>query len=310
MSVKRGIYLVANLRSEILCENLIYSIRQSGCLLPIRLIHFGGAPVQSPYILDNVEFLQPTAFSEQALAFVNNLQTVLTDCPRGFLYRFLAWFGDWDEFIYADNDIVALCNWEVLFEHLAGHDLVHADEEYITEGKYNYLKPQAVKELFGQDALSSAITAGHFAARRNEGMIKSINDAVDWFTQNPSIPKKHDQALLHVASLLGQWKMVNLCKPPYNWLSSWAGDYKNSLAIIHQLQNYQDKRSISHLHYSGSQPTGTRPIEDLLFAYANSKARLQNITVNGLKELSGLTYIITKKKKLFKKVRSVIANNR
>jgi hypothetical protein len=32
----------------------------------------------------------------------------------GFFTAFLAWFTDWDEIIYSDNDIVALMNWERL----------------------------------------------------------------------------------------------------------------------------------------------------------------------------------------------------
>lgn len=305
--MKRGIVIVANLKSQWYCENLIYSIRESGCNLPIRLIHFGGEPVNSQNILDEVEFLTIDDFSNEAIAFINNLRSVLTDCPMGFLYRFLAWFSDWDEFIYSDNDIVAMMNWERLFEYVGDHDLVHADEEYTTFGEYNYFKPKKIEEIFGKNSLSSAITAGHILVKNNKKMIADMNAAIDWFKSHPEIPRKHDQSLLHVASLLGNWKVLNLCLPPYNWLSSWSGDYKNSLDLIQTIQGCTEQRTnsfqiwyknlsleernafdkqlsdskyipaISHIHYSGRGRLGTEPIDDLMFSSLSNKKRMMSL---------------------------------
>jgi len=283
--MKRGIYLVANKKSQELCFNLIYSIRESGCNLPIRLIHFGGEKINSLYILKQVEFLYYEDFPLEAKQLITNLSSVLTDCPLGFLYRYLAWFSDWDEFIYSDNDIVALCNWETLFDHLSGFDVVHADEEYTTNGRYNYTKPEIIQLLFGINALESAITAGHIVVKRNSGMVNDINNAIVWFNQNSGIAKKHDQSLLHIASLLGDWRVLNLCKSPHNWLSSWAGDYKNSLQIIQHIQN--KNVNISHLHYSGSSPKGDLAIQDLLLSAKNDDERLIKLSIVSLNFLSG-----------------------
>lgn len=304
--MKRGIFLVANLKSQELCANLVYSIRQSGCTLPIKLVHFGGKEINAPYILQEVELLYYNDFQEDAKQFIQNLRSVLTGCPLGFLYRFLAWFLDWDEFIYSDNDVVALCNWENLFPYLNGYDLVHADEEYTTKGVYNFDKPALVQSIFGEIALESAITAGHIVVRRNDKMKADINNAVSWFKQNSHIPKKHDQALLHIASLLGSWKTLNLCKPPYNWLSSWAGDYKNALVIIHSVQGNEPKRSISHLHYSGSTPEGNRAIEDLLFSNLKSDKRMQKLFAVAIKFRSGLAFIQDKQKRILRRLKFLV----
>lgn len=298
MAVRRGIFLVANLKSQILCESLIYSIRQSGCTLPIRLIHFGGEKVNSLYILKQVELLEISNFPDQAIAFINNLSSILTDCPRGFLYRFLAWFSDWDEFIYSDNDIIALMNWEKLFNYLPGYDIVHADEEYLTMGKFNHDKPEALEKMFGKGSLEKAFTAGHFVSIRNEKLIDDINGAVEWFKKHPDIPQKHDQALLHVAALIGNWSMLNLCKYPTKWLSTWAGDYKNSLAIIQSIQSDSIPKQVSHIHFSGKKINGVTPIEDLLFSNQSKNDRLKKLMVNGFEELSGLQSMKHYKKKL------------
>jgi hypothetical protein len=287
--VMRGIYLVANKKSQEMCENLIYSIRESGCKLPIRLIHFGGEEICSPYILNQVEFLRYENFSTEAKQFIANIRSVIVDCPFGFLYRYLAWFSDWDEFIYSDNDVVALCNWDDLFKYLPGYDLIHADEEYKTEGKYNYDEPILVQNIFGELALESAITAGHIVVKKNSKMIKDINDAVTWFLKYPSIPKKHDQSLMHIASLLGNWNILNLCKPPSNWLSSWAGDYRNSLDVIHKIQAANGR--ISHIHYSGGSPEGNLAIQELLFSVNTNSERLMRLSIIGLRFLSKYEYL-------------------
>lgn len=316
-TMKTGIVLVANLQSQLHCENLIYSIRKSACTLPIRLIHFGGEPVNSKYILDEVEFLTEADFSEEAKAFVNNLRTVLTDCPMGYLYRFLAWFSDWDEFIYADNDIVALTNWERLFEFTEGFDLVHADKEYTTFGVYNYLQPQKVEEIFGKNSLQSAITAGHMLVKKNPKMINDMNAAVNWFNQNPGIPIKHDQALIHIAALLGNWKLLNLCKAPHNWLSTWSGDYKNSLDLIQALQVCEEQTStqaekvtISHLHYSGRGRLGCEPIDELIFSSQTNSNRKWLLFKIHFADLFHITYIKEQIKRVKRYLNRKMATNK
>lgn len=282
---------MANLKSQAMCENLVYSIRTGGCALPIRLIHFGGEMIHSPFLLKQVELLDYNSFPNEAKQFITALRGVLTDCPLGFLYRYLAWFSDWDEFIYSDNDIVALMNWEKLFDYLQGYDLVHADEEYTTKGRFNYYKPELIQAIFGNTALETAITAGHIVVRRNGKMIEDMYAAIEWFKSHPDIPQKHDQSLLHIATLLGEWKVLNLCKPPYNWLSSWAGDYQNSLKLIQLLQATSAK--ISHIHYSGGTPIGNRAIEDFLYSYHNDHNRIKKLFFIGARYWSGY-YMIRK----------------
>lgn len=303
--LKRGIFLVANLKSQDLCANLIHSVRETGCRLPIRLVHFGGKKIRSSYILNQVEFLEAADFPAEAGEFIAALQSVLS-CPRGFLYRFLPWFSDWDEFIYSDNDIVALTNWEKVLDHLPGYDLVHADREYTTMGRFNYDQPEAIRELFGSAALESAFTAGHFAAKRNLRLISDMRRAIDWFRTHPGIPKNHDQALLHVAALIGSWKLLNLCKPPHNWLSTWAGDYRNSLELILEIQHPRFPVNISHIHYSGSTPQGNLPIEELLFSNLSSRKRSGKMISAHFLKLSGYLYLASKKKRVLQNLRALI----
>ncbi|MBB4802511.1 hypothetical protein HNP37_002584 [Flavobacterium nitrogenifigens] len=334
--MKKGIVLVANLKSQWYSENLIYSIRKSGCTLPIRLIHFGGEKVNSEYILKEVEFLTVDDFSEEAKVFIKNLRSVLTECPLGFLYRFLALFSDWDEFIYTDNDIVALMNWERMFDFDSEYDLIHADTEYTTEGIHNYLLPEKVLEHFGKDGLNTAITAGHILVRRSEKIIADMNAAIEWFKQHPEIPKKHDQSLLHIASLIGDWKLLNLCKPPHSWLSSWSGDYVNSLDLIHAIQGgYEQKTTsykmwyanlseeaktvvdketifsktyvpITHLHYSGRGRLGPESIDELMYSSQTDKQRMRSLYKVESADMFYITFIRHQSKRVKRKLKQLL----
>lgn len=303
--IKRSIFLVANKRSEVQCANLIYSIRQSGCTLPINLIHFGGEEVESEFILNEVNFMRESDFSDEARSFIDRMQKVINFCPRGFLYRFMALFSDYDEILYSDNDIVAMCNWESLFEYMGDNDLVHADLEYTTKGKYNYYKPEVVKEIFGEKALESAITAGHILIKKDQKIIDDLDKALEWFKANQGVPVNHDQALLHIASLLGDWKIRNLCKTD-NWLSSWAGHFKNDLDIILKIQAGQ---RISHLHYSGGTPSGTTPVDNLLFSNLDKKSRTKILVSAGLRDLSGLNILASYYKRGKRKLKRMRSNS-
>ena len=332
--MNKGIVLVANLKSQWYCENLIYSIRKSGCMLPIRLIHFGGEKVNSEFILKEVEYLTIDNFSDEAKTFINNLSSVLTDCPIGFLYRFLAWFSDWDEFIYSDNDIVALMNWERLFEYNTDYEIVHADQEYTTQGQFNYFKPEKIEKEFGLGSLHTALTAGHMLVKKKSKMICDINLAIEWFKKHPDIPKKHDQSLLHVASLIGNWKLLNLCKPPYNWLSTWSEDYKNSLDLIHAMQggylqktdsykNWFDvlsdkdkiglaqdstigKVNISHLHYAGRGRIVNEPIDDLMFSSHSKEERMLYFFKSKFKDLLLINFFNDSLNRIKRKIKKLI----
>ena len=286
---RRGIFLVANRFSSEHCHNLIYSIRECGCRLPIRVLPWGGEPLRLKQRFDDVALLSEKDFSSEAQALVAEIKRRMPRCARpGNLNRYLAWFGEFDEFLYSDNDIVALMNWEDLFGYLADYELVNADYEYQTKGRFNMFQPQRFEQLLGPGALDRAVTAGHFLCRRSPQHLTDIMSALSWMEANPDVPKWQDQALLHIALTIGKWPALNLCKPPHNWASSWAGDYRNSLDIVRTLQVRQ--QPMSHLHYSGGNPSGALPIDELLYASLPMPQRNQRLLQALLREASGLAY--------------------
>lgn len=288
-SPQRGIYLIANQRSAAECYNLIYTIRRSGCGLPIRVIPYGGEPLRHRIPVEGVQLLSISDFPREGLQFLEELEKRIPQCSPGLLRRFLAWFGEFEEFLYSDNDVVALMNWEELFHFLDDYEIVHADREYLAGGIFNTSQPKLFEELLGPGALEKAMTAGHFLCRRSSRQTIDLLEALAWMEAHPAIPKWHDQALLHVTLARAKWRALNLCKPPYNWASSWAGDYKNTLDLFQTV--HAAHREISHLHYSGGAATGAKPIEELLFARCTATERNRHLLWVLMREVSGLASI-------------------
>jgi hypothetical protein len=286
---RRGIYLVANRQSEAECNNLIASIRRCGCRLPIRMIPYGGSPAVLDAGWDGVEQLSMGDFSPEGLAFLKEVQARISQCNPGHLRRFLCWFGEFDEFIYSDNDVVALMNWEELFPYLENQDLVHADYEFTTGGKFNLREPRRFEELMGAGSLEAAFTAGHFLCHRSPQHPADLLAALAWMEAHRDVLIWQDQTLLHVTLLVAHWRVLNLCRPPHNWASSWAGDYKDVLELVRTIQ--VERRPISHMHYSGKIGTGARPIDDLLWSNLPAKERNRKLLRALLRQALGLEAI-------------------
>ena len=261
---RRGIYLVANRRSEAESNNLIDSIRRCGCRLPIRVIPFDDTPAILDKRWDEVEPLLIGDFPADGLAFFRELTERHRGCHPGLLRRFLCWFGEFDEFLYSDNDVVALMNWEELFPWLENCDVVHADTEYKTGGRFNLREPRRFEDLMGAGSLEAALTSGHFLCRRSPTHVADLLAGLSWMEAHRDLLIWQDQVLLHVTLLVAKWRVLNLCKPPYDWASSWAGDYKDVLELVRTIQ--VERRPISHIHYSGRIGTGLRPIDELIYS--------------------------------------------
>jgi hypothetical protein len=284
--VTRGIYLVANRRVERSTSNLIYSIRRSGCTLPILLIPFDDDVPTDRRVREDATLLPVESFPAEARRLVE-LSRLWPRTPAGLFRRFLAWYGPFDEFIYSDNDIVALGDWTAYLEHLSGFDLVHADREYTTGGRYNYPNPGAVERELGADAINRLLTAGHFAAHKRKDITAVFERTLAWIRQHPGIVEEHDQAFLNLAVVLGPLRTQNLCRT-HQWPSSWAGDYRNSLHVV---QTAQGPGRLLHLHYSGGTSGGYAATEDFLQADSTDAERLRHLTAAAFQHWSGLHYL-------------------
>ena len=297
---RRGIYLVANRRSQAECNNLIDSIRRCGCRLPIRVLPFDAAPPALANRWDDVARLSLADFPPEGLAFLKEIETRHGRCHPGLLRRFLCWFGDFDEFLYSDNDVVALMNWEELFPFLEGQDVVHADREFATGGRFNLRDPRRFEELMGPGSLQAALTSGHFLVRRSPRHPADLLAGLSWMEAHRDLLIWQDQVLLHVTLLLAHWRVLNLCKPPHRWASSWAGDYNDVLDLVRTIQ--VEGRRISHIHYSGGLGSGTRPIDALLWSSLTPQERNRKLLWALSRQALGVDAVTRQKRRVQRKV--------
>ncbi len=285
----RGIYLVANKRSERESAHLIYSLRKVGCTLPIVLIPYDDNESEHPVLRAETTRMRVRDFPAEGQEMLARTARLWPETSSGLFRRFLSFYGPFDEFIYSDNDIVALGDWTELFDYLGENDVVHADYEFTTEGKFNYKKPVEMRKLFGPAALDSVLTAGHFVGGEGGGVSPAFAMVPDWVAKNPGVAFHHDQAYFHLAILLAGLRTRNMCRAPDNWPSTWAGDYANALAVVQTAQKREAR--LMHLHYSGWPPDGYHASEELYFSNLTDAKRFTLHLRAGLWHLSGLHYL-------------------
>jgi len=286
--MKRGIYLVTNRRSEREAANLIYSLRGAGCQLPIALIPFDDRVPTHSRLLAETTQMDIASFPQEIRDIFAQIHELWPDSNGGLFRRMAAWYGPFDEFIYSDNDIVALGDWTPYFDHLDGYDLVHADKEYTTGGIFAYRQPATVVENFGPIAIDSLFTTGHFAARKNPDMTRIFSATLDWLRANPHVAFRVDGSFIHLATLIGKFRIKNMCQPPEDWPSPWAGDYRNALEVV---QTAQRGKPLLQIHYSGGYPDGYEARDEFSFSDCTDVVRLRRLLWAAVRHWSGAHFL-------------------
>jgi hypothetical protein len=284
----RGIYLVTNRRSEREAAHLVFTLRQAGCTLPMALIPYDDDLPVHPRLRKETTFLKVSDFPGEGRALLGQIAELWPASRTGLFRRLLAWWGPFDEFIYSDNDIVALADWSLFLDRLGGNDFLHADEEYVTGGVYAYKKPEAVREKFGAAALDSLFTTGFYASRKKPEITAALAATAPWLCANPGVAHEVDGAFLHLAVLVGGLRIRNLCRAPDHWPSPWAGDYRNALELV---QLSQAGKPLFQLHFSGWNPDGYRASEDIYFSEDTNAQRMRRHIRAAFARWSGLHYL-------------------
>ncbi|HUB68763.1 MAG TPA: hypothetical protein VL981_14865 [Candidatus Methylacidiphilales bacterium] len=287
----RGIYLVTNRRSEREAAHLIFTLRKAGCKLPVALIPYDDDLPVHPRLRAETAFLHVKDFPEKGRALLGQIAELWPESRAGLFRRLLAWWGPFDEFIYSDNDIVALADWSLFLDRLGEHDFLHADEEYTTGGVYAYKKPGVVLEKFGSGALDSLLTTGFYATRKKPEITAAFASTVAWLHANPGVAHEVDGAFIHLAVLVGGLRIRNMCRAPDHWPSPWAGAYYNALELV---QLSQTGRPLIHIHFAGWDADGYAASEELYFSEDTNVQRMRRHIWVAFAHWSGLHYLRTR----------------
>ena len=80
-------------------------------------------------------------------------------------------------------------------------------------------------------------------------------------------------------------RTLNFCQPPHDWPSTWAADYRNTLAVT---QRAQGPGRLLHLHYSGGTSNGYAGVEDFCYADCSDAGRMRHLVRAAFTHWSGL----------------------
>jgi hypothetical protein len=254
----RGIYITANDKALEQSIALLNSIRQYDMETPITLIPYDDNYQKVAQVLG--EKYGVKIYSD--LEFIERLSLNLYDIfgknffarPNQFRKQ-ACWFGEFDEFLYIDTDIVVF---EKIIDNLgyfADYDFICYDYQH-KAGIKNVFSPKVIEEnVFSEEDLKGMFNGGFWASKKNllsEAQIYDIfkdcaahTDYFD-FTQKTS-----DQPIINYMILKKVPRRFNLVnsaeKIPGNWAKS--PHFKREGDIL--LDTKQDNTPLKYLHWAG-----------------------------------------------------------
>jgi hypothetical protein len=252
--MKRGIYIVAN---DKVIENaiaLLNSIRLFDPEVLVYLIPFNDEyhqVLETLNRLHQVELFPDLALLERVTSRVGEI------FDRDFLKlpnkmrKLAVWFGELDEFLYIDTDIVVFEKIADQLNRLAEVDFFNADYHFAGEGLRNIFSP-IVKEqnIFTNEQLQDVFNSGFWGSRKGviteEQLYEVLKDCAHHreyfdFTQGVT-----DQPILNYVILKCFPNRVNLAKEGAP--GSWGGSqhFENRNYVL-----YDSGTRLQYIHWAG-----------------------------------------------------------
>ncbi|MER3434207.1 MAG: methionine synthase [Leptolyngbya sp. ERB_1_1] len=253
--MKRGIYIVAN---DKVIENtiaLLNSIRLYDQEISIYLIPFNDEyqsvlstlnRLYSVQLFPDLELLDRMTdrvgeiFDQDFLKLPNKMR------------KLAVWFGEFDEFLYIDTDIIVFDKISETLDYLSNCDFFCCDYHYSSEGLRNIFSPIVKESIFADEQLQDVFNSGFWGSRKGiiteEQLYEVLKDCAQHreyfdFTQGVT-----DQPILNYLILKCFEKRMNLVKPTENAPGSWAGSqhFENRQYVL-----YDRGQKLKYLHWAG-----------------------------------------------------------
>ena len=227
--MSRGIYITANDRVTDQAIALLNSIRLYDPQTPIVLI-----PYNDQY--QNIaQRLSPYGVKVyQDLPFIERLSQKLYDIfgenffarPNQFRKQ-ACWFGEFDEFLYIDTDIVVFEKIINNLNYLEQYDFLCCDYQH-SAGITNVFTPKVIEAgVFTEDEVKDIFNGGFWASKKN---LLSEQDLYTAFSECAAHPeyfdfsrKTSDQPIINYMILKYIEKRFNIVRRPEKAPGSWAG---------------------------------------------------------------------------------------
>ena len=267
--MSRGIYITANDKVTEQTIALLNSIRLYDPDTPIMMI---------PYD-DNYQAIATklaNSFDVKVypdLDFIERLsQKLYTIFGRGFFARpnqfrkQACWFGEFDEFLYIDTDIVVFEKIIDNLDYLQEYDFLCCDYQH-SAGIKNVFSPKVIEEgIFTEIELQDIFNGGFWASKKN---LISEQDLYDTFSECASHPeyfdfsqKTSDQPIINYMLLKRIPRRFNLVRRSGKAPGSWAGS-KHFQQQNYTLFDPNTNQPLQYLHWAGIKIQPSCPYWDI-----------------------------------------------
>jgi len=255
--MSRGIYITANDKVTDHAIALINSIRVHDLDTPIVLIPYDDNYHQVAEILKERHGVRVY----EDLEFIDRLSNRLHEIFGGDFFarpnqfrKQACWFGEFDEFLYIDTDIVVFEKLIDNLDYFSECDFLSCDYQHLG-GINNVFTPKVIKdEIFNQNELRDIFNGGFWASKK--GLI-SEQDLYDTFSECAAHPdyfdfsqKTSDQPIINYMILKRIARRFNIVRRPKGASGNWAGS-SHFLVDGDRLIDPTVDQPLQYLHWAG-----------------------------------------------------------
>ena len=255
--MSRGIYITANNKVTEQTIALINSIRLYDSDTPITLIPYDEEYEEIAQLLS--EHYSVKLYSD--LQIIERIsQQIVSIFGEDFFFRpnqfrkQACWFGEFDDFLYIDTDIVVFEKIIDNLNYLSDHDFICCDYQHNQGTRYVFTSEVKEKGIFSEDELKDVFNGGFWASKKNliseQELYETWAECTEYpeyfdFSENTS-----DQPIFNYMVLKRIKRRINLVRTPIKRAGNWAGSThyqrQGNVLIDPNLQ-----QQLKYLHWAG-----------------------------------------------------------
>ncbi len=251
----KGIYITANDKVIDNTIALLKSIRIYDQQTPVMLIPYDDNYQKIAQLL--AEQYQVKVYPD--LDFIERLsQKLYSIFGEGFFARpnqfrkQACWFGEFDEFLYIDTDIVVFEKIADCLNYLEEYDFICCDYQY-KKGIINVFSEEVIKQnIFTNDQLKDIFNCGFWGSKKNliseQTLYETFAECAKHTEYFDFTRKTSDQPIINYMILKKLEKRLNLTKLSENEPGSWAG---SSHFTEKDYVLYDGDRRVKYVHWAG-----------------------------------------------------------
>lgn len=267
--MSRGIYITANDRVSEQAIALISSIRFYDKDTPIILIPYDDQYQEIAQLL--LDYYGVKLY--QNLQLIERLSQKLADIfgedfftnPNRFR-KYACWFGELDEFLYVDTDVIVFEKIIDNLKYLTDYDFICCDYQHNEGTRYIFTPTVREKGVFGDSELKDVFNSGFWASKKKLISEKYLYDIWAECAKHPEYfdfaQKVSDQPLLNYMILKHIKRRINLVRTPIPGAGNWAGSsrfQRQGNVLVDPLVD----QPLKYLHWAGIRLEPECPYWDL-----------------------------------------------